>query len=156
MKRKGMIQRTLAAVLGMAVVFSMSGMTVLAHGQRDSAQGCVHHTEHNADCGYAAEIGSCSHTHDTECYRQVLRCSHIHTESCHRVDDGFAGCVHVHDEACYGQEIDCGHAHNEACAYMETAPQQPCEYVCSVCSGTALSRQSRDRRGHRGNGRHCF
>lgn len=155
MKRKGMIRRILAAVLGIVAVFSMSGVTVLAHGQKESAQRCGHHTEHNEDCGYAEEIGSCSHTHDIECYRQVLRCSHIHTESCHGVDGGLMACVHVHEERCYGQEMDCGHTHNEACAYVKTAAQQPCGYICSVCSDTALSKQGRDRRSHRGNGRHC-
>lgn len=78
---------------------------IFANAAEPSKSGpCIHHPEHNEECGYRApaELSPCSHEHDEAC-GYTATASEI--------------CTHEHDETC-GYIIDDG---------------QPCNYVCDLC-----------------------
>ena len=68
----GFGKRLLAMVLCLSMVLSMAPVPSFA-------EGCNHHPEHTAECGYVAEVAyqPCGHEHDAACgYQEAAPCTH--------------------------------------------------------------------------------
>lgn len=95
-------------ILACALVFALLAPSIngiFANAAEPSKNGpCIHHPEHNEECGYRAPA-------------ELSPCSHIHDEACGYTATASEICTHKHDETC-DYIIDDG---------------QPCNYVCDLC-----------------------
>ena len=107
-----MKKRLLASFLSLVLILGLLPTAALAAGIEDDGL-CPHHTEHTAECGYAAptEETPCAHVHTAECYSDGT----LPTEGEEKVADV---CTHVHDAEC---------------GYSEGSEGSPCTFVCSIC-----------------------
>ena len=112
-----MKRRLLASLLSLVMVLTMLPTAALATGIEDEGL-CPHHTEHTAECGYAAptEGTPCAHVHTTECYSDGT----LPAEGEEKTADV---CTHVHDAEC---------------GYSEGSEGSPCTFVCSICPVEAI------------------
>lgn len=112
-----MKKRLLASLLSLVMVLTMLPTAALAASTEDEGL-CPHHTEHTAECGYAAptEGTPCAHVHTEVCYSDGI----LPTESEEKVADT---CTHVHDAAC---------------GYSEGSEGSPCTFVCNICPVEAM------------------
>ena len=101
-------------------------------------QPCQH--AHDEFCGYIAAVEGvpCAHVHDELCgYVEGNPCGHTeHDETCSYAEyvEG-SDCIHIHDEFCgYAEDAPCEHAHDASCGYLDPILEQPCQFVCEVCS----------------------
>ena len=112
-----MKKRLLASFLSLVLILGLLPTAALAAGTGDDGL-CPHHTEHTAECGYAAptEGTPCTHVHAAECYSD--------------------GSLPADDEE---KEADaCAHVHDTACGYSEGSEGSPCTFVCSICPVEAM------------------
>lgn len=138
-KKRQAASLLLAAVLAVGSVSGTGTLPVNAEEPAATYTGglCEHHTAHDKKCGYqeAVEGSPCTHEHTDDCY--TLECKHKeHDEACGFSDDG-GECSHEHTEDCY--ILNCSHTHDEACGYQEAVAEEPCGYVCEICSAGTVS-----------------
>ena len=82
-----------------AMLLSLCMTDFLVRAEETPTGLCVHHMEHNEECGYMQrQAGTdCTHTHDDICgYVQATEdtpCTHVHDEVCSYVEEGCAFCV---------------------------------------------------------------
>ena len=121
---KNLGRRLLAMVLCLSMVLSMAPVPSFA-------EGCTHHPEHTADCGYVAAVQGqpCGHTHTDACYTFQTVCLHS--------DHGDCGYVApVEEVSCACQPNENGEmVHTEGCGYVPAVAGVPCGHVCSVEGG---------------------
>ena len=121
---KNLGRRLLAMVLCLSMVLSMAPVPSFA-------EGCTHHPEHTAECGYVAAVQGqpCGHTHTDACYTFQTVCLHS--------DHGDCGYVApVEEVSCACQPNENGEmVHTEGCGYVPAVAGVPCGHVCSVESG---------------------
>lgn len=122
-----MRKRAHAMLLVCAMLLSLCMTDFVVRAEETPTGLCVHHMEHNEECGYMQrQAGTdCTHTHDDICgYVQATEdtpCTHVHDEVCSYVEgqDGNP-CTHVHDETCGYAEANEGTARKyveEGCAF---------------------------------------
>lgn len=113
-----MKKRLLASLLSLAMVLTMLPSAALATDIEDDGL-CSHHTEHTAECGYAAptEGMPCTHAHTAECYSDGL----VPADGEEKAADT---CTHTQ--------------HDETCGYSEGSEGSPCTFDCSICPVEAM------------------
>lgn len=156
---KKMRKRTQAMLLVCAMLLSLCTTGFMVSAEEIPTGLCVHHIEHNEECGYReGQAGAdCTHIHDESCgYMQATEgtpCSHAHNEACGYVegqteipcdqnctdtdDDGIVN----HVEGCtYRPAVEgvpCAHVHDDGCGYMEATESAPCAHVHDAACGYA-------------------
>ena len=81
--------RVLAWVLSLALALTLLPVNALAEGdtELEHLPGCGYlcdHLDHNANCGYVAEVAEvpCTHEHDESCGENEATCNHTHDGTC--------------------------------------------------------------------------
>ena len=112
-----MKKRLLASLMALCLLVGLFPTAAMAAGIEDEGL-CPHHTEHTAECGYAAPT-------------EGTPCTHVHTEACY--SDGILPTD--------GEEKPadaCAHVHDAECGYSEGIEGSPCNFVCNVCPVEAM------------------
>lgn len=97
---------------------------------------CIHHSAHDAACGYqeGTPAQPCTHVHDAACgYREPIGevpCD----QGCADADgdgqiDHAAGCAYRPAQ----EAQPCNHVHDAACGYRAAGPASPCAYAQTGC-----------------------
>lgn len=97
---------------------------------------CIHHSAHDAACGYqeGTPAQPCTHVHDAACgYREPIGevpCD----QGCADADgdgqiDHAAGCAYRPAQ----EAQPCNHVHDAACGYQAAGPASPCAYAQAGC-----------------------
>lgn len=136
-----MKKRILSLVTALALCLSMLPVGVLALEPEADTGLCPHHTEHTAECGYAAPTKGqpCAHQHDETCSYAEAAAETPCDKEC--VDEDGDGEIDHAVDCAYAPAVegqDCTHEHDDACGYVEAGPGQPCGYECRICAVQVL------------------
>ena len=148
--RRGRWTRALALTLAFALLIPSSGLAFADDVAPAEPELCVHHPEHDENCGYveAAEGSPCTHEHDEICGYSAptegVPCAHEHDGACGYVEavesvacdmdctetDESGSIVHSPDCA-YTPAVEgssCTHEHDENCGYIAPSAGTPCNH----------------------------
>lgn len=97
---------------------------------------CIHHSAHDAACGYqeGTPAQPCTHVHDAACgYREPIGevpcdmgCADTNGDG---AIDHAAGCAYRPAQ----EAQPCNHVHDAACGYQAAGPASPCAYAQAGC-----------------------
>ena len=154
-----MRKRAHAMLLVCAMLLSLCMTDFVVRAEETPTGLCVHHMEHNEECGYMQrQAGTdCTHTHDDICgYVQATEdtpCTHVHDEVCSYVEgqdeipcdqncmDTDSDGIVDHVEGCTyrpaAEGVPCTHTHDEICGYVKGQDGNPCTHVHDETCGYA-------------------
>ena len=140
MRIKERMKKGFSVLLALNMVLSSVPLPVFA------AEGCTHHTEHTAECGYVEAVAGvpCAHVHNEDCYA-IVSCLHECGDECAQgcghsctVESGCIvmeqDCHHTHGDCGYSEgtaEVPCGHVHDDACGYVAASEGTACGHSCA-------------------------
>lgn len=140
------VKKSLSIMLSLMMLVSLFAGYMPAYAE-DSAPVlgsglCVHHTEHDENCGYleATEGTPCTHQHDESCgYLEGVEEVPCNMDCTDTDGDGIID----HDPQCaYTPAVEgavCTHEHDESCGYTEAVEGTPCTYGVNGCSYCVVS-----------------